>query len=92
MMRTWSLVAWFAQLLGVSGIWPLRRASRVSLGITAPTHFEVSVVFRVLPDFPIVEAKAALPRFGHAQLCSQLSGFRKQLGEWAGSLSEREPV
>jgi len=23
--------------------------------------------FRVLPDFPIVEAKAALPRFGHTQ-------------------------
>ena len=37
----------------------------------------MSMGFRVLPDFPIVEAKAALPRFGHAQLCSQLNGFRK---------------
>jgi hypothetical protein len=27
------------------------------------------------PDFPIVQTKTALPRFGHAPLCSQLDGF-----------------
>jgi hypothetical protein len=32
--------------------------------------------FRVLPDFPIVEAKAALPRFGHTPIVLQAGQVR----------------
>jgi hypothetical protein len=35
--------------------------------ITAPTHFEVSMAVRILPDLPIVEARSALPRFGRSR-------------------------
>jgi hypothetical protein len=33
--------------------------------------------FRVLPVFPIVKAKATLPRFGHEQIVLPLNGFGK---------------
>jgi hypothetical protein len=34
----------------------------------APTHLVVPVGFRILPIFPIGQAKATLPRFGHVQV------------------------
>jgi hypothetical protein len=36
--------------------------------ITAQTDFVVLMGFRVLPIIPIVQAKPAFPRFGHAQI------------------------
>ena len=48
--------------------WAGHEAPFLSVGITAPTDLIVRVGFRVLPILPIVDAKTALPGFGHAQI------------------------
>jgi hypothetical protein len=44
------------------------KVASLSVSITVPTHLEDRVGFRVLLILPIVQAKAALPRFGHAHI------------------------
>ena len=48
--------------------WAGHEAPFLSVSITAPTDLMVRVGFQVFPILPIVEAKTALPRFGHAQI------------------------
>ena len=43
-------------------------APLLSVSVTAQTYLVLLVGFRVLPIFPIVEAKKALPGFGHAEI------------------------
>jgi hypothetical protein len=40
----------------------------ISVGVTAQAHLVVLMGFGVLPIIPIVQAKAAHPWFGHAQI------------------------
>ena len=59
-----------AVLIGGKGDYVLARVSTpsISVGITAQTHLIALMSLPVLPVIPIVEAKAALPWFGHAQI------------------------
>jgi hypothetical protein len=77
--------------------WLVRRSRRSCRGLpprvsfsttTAPAHFELIKGFRVLPDFPIVQAKAALPRFGHAQIVLPAQRVWK-VAEWQIAFTSR---
>src|SRR5215204_1898695 len=54
--------------------------SLFSISVTAHAHFVVLMGFGVLPIVPIVQAKTALPWFGHAQIVLQAQALREGCG------------
>src|SRR5215203_4648871 len=51
-----------------------------SISVTAHAHFVVLMGFGVLPIVPIVQAKTALPWFGHAQIVLPAQALREGCG------------
>jgi hypothetical protein len=59
--------------------WARYQAPFLSVSATAQTHLVPCVGIWVLLDFPIVQTKTALPRFGHAQIVPWLLLFLASL-------------